>query len=52
MTRVLVEVAKNTNSAADDKQRNPKQIKSQTIKLKKTQTAILSCLSFFIHKLV
>ena len=35
MILVLVEVAKNTNSVADDNQRNPKQIKSQTIKLKK-----------------
>lgn len=42
MTRVLVEVAKNTNSVADDKQKNQKQIKSQTIKLKKTQTAIFT----------
>lgn len=47
MILVLVEVAKNTNSAADDNQRNQKQIRSQTIKLKKTQTAIFNCLSFF-----
>ena len=46
MILVLVEVAKNTNSVADDK-KNQKQIKSQTIKLKKTQTAIFYCLSFF-----
>ena len=51
MILVLVEVAKNTNSAADDKQRNPKQIKSQTIKLKKTQTAIFNCLSFFYSQI-
>ena len=48
MILVLVEVAKNTNSVADDNQKNPKQIKLQTIKLKKTQTAIFNCLSFFL----
>ena len=46
MIRVLVEVAKNTNSVADDK-KNQKQIKSQTIKLKKSQTSFFNCLSFF-----